>query len=233
MEERKLVTMLFADLAGSTELGSQLDPERLRSILQSYFTNMAATIESWGGIVEKYIGDAVMAVFGVPASKEDDAERAVRAAIEMLDRLEVLNRDFAERHHVTLRVRIGVNTGEVIAHGGPTSQPIVTGDAVNVAARLEQAARPGTILAGERTYAVTRGAIRFDAPLPLELKGKAGIVQGYPVLGLEQGREGTRGSSGLWSKMVGRDREVVPRGRPRDHVLGARRDPAVRPRDRA
>src|SRR5262245_53793304 len=100
--------MLFADLAGSTELGNRLDPERVRAMLRSYFAAMAEVIASWGGTVEKYIGDAVMAVFGVPVLREDDAERAVRAAIEMLDRLEVMNRGFAERYGVTLRARIGV-----------------------------------------------------------------------------------------------------------------------------
>src|SRR5439155_2444004 len=173
-EERKLVTVLFADVTGSTALGERLDPERLRSLLSAYFSAMSAVIESWGGTVEKFIGDAIMAAFGVPVVREDDAERALRAALDMMDRLEVLNRDFEQRHRVTLQIRIGVNTGEVIVPVGiPMGQMIVAGDAVNVAARLEQVAEPGTILAGERTYLAARDAFHFDARIGLDLKGKA------------------------------------------------------------
>jgi class 3 adenylate cyclase len=114
-EERKLVTVLFADVIGSTELGERLDPERLRSVLDAYFSAMSAAISAWGGSVEKFIGDAVMAVFGAPVIREDDASRALQAALEMLARLDTLNREFLTRHGVTLRIRIGVNTGEVIA----------------------------------------------------------------------------------------------------------------------
>src|SRR5437773_7418093 len=113
-EERKVVTILFADVIGSTQLGEQLDPERLRALLGAYFAAMATIIGSWGGSVEKYIGDAVMAVFGIPVIHEDDAERALRAALEMRGRLDELNADFQRQHQVTLAVRIGVNTGEVI-----------------------------------------------------------------------------------------------------------------------
>jgi len=208
-EERKLATMLFADLAGSTELGSRLDPERLRSVLQRYFAAVAACVDSWGGTVEKYIGDAVLAVFGVPAAREDDAERAVRAALGILQRLEELNPGFERHHGVTLRVRIGVNTGEVIAPASDdVSQAIVAGDAVNVAARLEQAARPGTVLVGRRTHAATRRAFRFEDPIALTLKGKEGTVDGYRVLGPEAGMEGMRAPIGLTTGMVGRGREI-------------------------
>src|SRR6266540_4619465 len=156
-EERKVVTILFADVTGSTALGEQLDPERLRSLLGAYFAAMAAIIESWGGSVEKYIGDAVMAAFGVPTVREDDAERALHAALEMGTRLETLNVEFERAHHITLEVRMGVNSGEVMAPtGAAPTQQLVAGDAVNVAARLEQAAAPGTILVGERTYRAAR-----------------------------------------------------------------------------
>jgi class 3 adenylate cyclase/tetratricopeptide (TPR) repeat protein len=206
-EERKLVTILFADVIGSTELGEQLDPERLRSLLSAYFSAMSAVIEAWGGTVEKFIGDAVMAVFGIPIVREDDAERALRASLEMLERLGDLNRDFRERHRVTLRIRIGVNTGEVIAPvGGRPDQMIVAGDAVNVAARLEQTAEPGTVLVGERTYLTARNAFRFGDPVQLDLKGKAQAVPGYRLLGLRE--EGARGVPGLHTAMVGRDREL-------------------------
>jgi class 3 adenylate cyclase/tetratricopeptide (TPR) repeat protein len=206
-EERKLVTILFADVIGSTQLGEKLDPERLRSLFSAYFSAMSAVIEAWGGTVEKFIGDAIMAAFGIPIVREDDAERALRASLEMLERLDDLNRDFRERHRVTLEIRIGVNTGEVIAPvGGPPDQMIVAGDAVNVAARLEQAAEPGTILVGERTYLTARNAFRFDEPAQLDLKGKAHAVPGYRLAGARE--EGARGVPGLQTGMVGRDREL-------------------------
>src|SRR4030088_1363164 len=113
--ERKLVTVLFADAIGSTSLADRLDPERLRTVLDAYFAAMAAAVEAWGGTVEKFIGDAVMAVFGVPAVREDDAERALNAAMEMMKRLRTLNEELQARHGVSLRMRIGVNTGEVVA----------------------------------------------------------------------------------------------------------------------
>jgi class 3 adenylate cyclase/tetratricopeptide (TPR) repeat protein len=223
-EERKLVTILFADVTGSTSLGERLDPERLRSLLSAYFSAMSALIESWGGTVEKFIGDAIMAVFGVPIVREDDPERAIRASLDMLSRLEELNRDFEDRHGVTLQIRIGVNTGEVIAPvSGPLEQMIVSGDAVNVAARLEQSAEPGTILVGERTYLAARNAFRFEPPVALDLKGKAEAVRAWRVI--EPLPEATRGVPGLRSVMVGRDRELdalvtlleeaVETGRPR------------------
>jgi class 3 adenylate cyclase len=160
-DERKLVTILFADLVGSTSLGEQLDPERLQVLLATYFGAMARIIEGWGGTVEKYIGDAIMAVFGVPAVHEDDAQRAVGAALDMVTTLETLNRQFRERHGVEIQIRIGVSTGDVVVPlGGPPGQMIVTGDAVNTAARLEQATEPGAILIGERTHEAARNGRR-------------------------------------------------------------------------
>src|SRR3954465_7454446 len=134
-EVRKVVTVLFCDVIGSTELGERLDPEALRALLARYFERMKAIVESHGGTVEKFIGDAVMAVFGVPAAHEDDALRAVRAAVEMRAALPELG----------VRGRIGVNTGEVVTG---TSERLATGDAVNVAARFQQAAAPGEVLIG-------------------------------------------------------------------------------------
>ncbi|HUL85513.1 MAG TPA: adenylate/guanylate cyclase domain-containing protein [Actinomycetota bacterium] len=208
-EERKLATIVFADLTGSVELGERLDPERLRSVLQRYFIEMAAAVDAWGGTIEKYIGDAALAVFGAPVSREDDAERAVRAALEMFERLDELNPDLERQHGVRLQIHIGVNTGEVITPAGAeVDQRIVAGDAVNVAARLEQAAEPGTIFVGERTFTATHRSFRFAPPIPFELKGKSGIVQGYRLLGREPGMEGERASTGLATAMVGRDREL-------------------------
>jgi len=207
-EERKLVTLLFADVTSSTALGDQLDPERLRALLAEYFAAMAAVIGSWGGTVEKYIGDAIMAVFGAPLLREDDAERALHAALEMLERLESVNEALQARHGVSLRIRIGVNTGEVVApQGGAASgQLIVSGDAVNVAARLEQAADPGKVLVGERTYLVTRHAFEFGEPVDLAVKGKPGPIPARRLLARR--REATRGIPGLQAPMVGREREL-------------------------
>ena len=139
-EVRKTVTVVFCDVAGSTAMGEALDPESVRRVMERFFDAMRAAIEHHGGAVEKFIGDAVMAVFGVPQVHEDDALRAVRAASEMRAALEALNPELDRDHGMTLACRIGVNTGDVVA--GVGNQKIVTGDAVNVAARLEQAASP-------------------------------------------------------------------------------------------
>jgi class 3 adenylate cyclase len=207
-EERKLVTLLFADVTSSTALGDQLDPERLRALLAEYFAAMSAVIGSWGGTLEKYIGDAIMAVFGAPLLREDDAERALHAALEMLERLESVNEQLVRRHGVSLRIRVGVNTGEVVApQGGAASgQLIVSGDAVNVAARLEQAADPGTVLVGERTYLAARHAFAFGEAAQLTLKGKPEPIPARRLL--EPRADATRGIPGLQAPMVGREREL-------------------------
>ena len=156
---RKVVTVLFCDVVGSTALGESVDPEALQGLLARYFERMKGIVESHGGSVEKFIGDAVMAVFGVPVVHEDDALRACRAAVEMREALPGLG----------LEGRIGVNTGEVLAG---TEERLVTGDAVNVAARLEQAANPGEVLVGVATFALVGGAVDVGEERMLELKGK-------------------------------------------------------------
>src|SRR6059058_294925 len=161
VEERKLATVLFADLVGSTALGGSQDPERTRATLDRFYEAMAAEIESAGGTIEKFAGDAVMAAFGAPAAQEDHPERALHAALSMRHRLETL---FGGR----LALRIGVNTGDVVIGRPREGSSFVTGDAVNVAARLEQAAAAGEILAGERTVAAARGAFEFDEPITVE-----------------------------------------------------------------
>jgi class 3 adenylate cyclase/tetratricopeptide (TPR) repeat protein len=153
-EERKVVTMVFADLAASTEMASRLDPEDLRAVLHPYFEAMAREIDRFDGTVEKFIGDAVVAAFGAPVAHEDDPERAVRCALAMHRRLDELNRELAARAGGDLAMRIGVNTGEVISHG--VEEGIVTGEAVNIAARLQALAEPGTVLVGDRTRRDTR-----------------------------------------------------------------------------
>jgi class 3 adenylate cyclase len=208
-EERKLATILFADVTGSTELGEQLDPERLRVLLGSYFAAMAEIIAAWGGTVEKYIGDAIMAVFGVPLAREDDARRALHAAIEMRARLEHLNADLLARHGITLAVRLGITTGEVIspADAHAAGQMLVTGDPVNAAARLEQMAEPGTILVGERTYLAGRSEFTFGPTTALDAKGKARPVGARQLLAVASAdAEEWRA---LHAPMVGRRRELA------------------------
>jgi class 3 adenylate cyclase len=205
-EERKLVTVLFADLTGSTALGEQLDPERLRVLLAEYFRAMASVVESWGGTVEKFIGDAVMAVFGIPTVHEEDAERALRAALDMQARLSELNPELAGRHRVQLAVRIGVNTGEVIAGTGG-DQFMVTGDVVNVAARLQQTAEAGEVVAGERTYLATRDSFQFEPLAAKAVKGKSLPVPAWRVL--EQATlVRPRGIPGIATRLIGRQREL-------------------------
>ena len=199
-EERKLATVLFADLVGSTELADSQDPERTRALLNRFYDAMAAEIADAGGTVEKFVGDAVMAAFGAPAAQEDHAERALHAALSMQRRLEELFGD-------ALSLRIGVNTGDVVVGQPRVGSSFVTGDAVNVAARLEQAAEPGEILVGERTAAAVRGAFELDEPATVAAKGKAGgVACRRLVRALSLMRP--RGVGGLRHAFVGREREL-------------------------
>jgi class 3 adenylate cyclase len=206
-EERKVVTVLFADVAGSTSLGERLDPERLKDVMGSFFAAMREEIEAEGGTVEKFIGDAVMAAFGVPAAHEDDPARALRAALRMRDRLEELNVELQATHGVGLAIRVGVNTGEVMAVTAPRpGEAMVAGDAVNVAARLEQVAVPGSVVVAERTARATRG-FSFRRIGPLELKGKERGVRALELVA-EQRAAPARGIPGLAAPMIGRDEEL-------------------------
>ncbi|MFL5737320.1 MAG: adenylate/guanylate cyclase domain-containing protein [Actinomycetota bacterium] len=208
VEERKLVTIVFADVTGSTMLGERLDPERLSEVLNTYFSAMREEIEAEGGAVEKFIGDAVMAAFGVPAAHEDDAARALRATLRMQRRLERVNDALAEAHDVRLQIRIGVNTGEVLATPNPKAgDAMVTGDAVNAAARLETSAEPGEIVVSERTARSVRG-FRFEEIGALELRGKSVAVRALRLTG-EGPTVPERGVPGLRAPMVGRDSELA------------------------
>ncbi|MDQ3823092.1 MAG: AAA family ATPase, partial [Actinomycetota bacterium] len=168
---RKTVTVLFCDVVTSTELGGRLDPESWRQVMSRYFSEMEGVILRHGGTTEKFIGDAIMAVFGVPVVHEDDALRAVRAAWEMRERLEELNDELQATRGVRLEARIGVNTGEVVAGDPTTGSTFVTGETVNLAKRLEQAAGPGMVLIGATTYPLVRNAVRAARVEAFAVKG--------------------------------------------------------------
>jgi predicted ATPase/class 3 adenylate cyclase len=174
-EERKLVTVVFADIVGSTAFGSNNDPEVVRSAMGSYFERMKGISETHGGTVEKFIGDAVMVVFGVPRLHEDDAERAVRAALAMRDAVTDLQREVG----FALALRIGVNSGEVVTGTGEERHFLVTGDAVNVAARLQAGAEPGEVVVGVLTERLTRAAIDYETCEPISAKGKVEPVPAF------------------------------------------------------
>ncbi len=199
-EVRKTVTVVFCDVSGSTALGERLDPEALRRTMGRYFEEIRLIVERHGGTVEKFVGDAAMAVFGIPVAHEDDALRAVRAVAEMRERLERLGEELS----VALSFRTGVNTGEVVAGEGET---LVTGDAVNVAARLEQAAAPGEILIGTETLALVRDAVSVEAVEPLELKGKSEAVPAFRLLAVDM--EAAAFARRLDAPLVGRARELA------------------------
>jgi len=206
-ELRKTVTLIFCDLKGSTELGERLDSEALHEVKERYFKAMAAEITRHGGKIEKYIGDAIMAVFGLPRAHEDDALRAVRAAAGMQAALHQVNEDLNAHFGVTLANRTGVNTGEVVASDDPTAdQKLATGDAVNVTARLEQAAPANEIYIGEVTYRLVRDAVEVEAVEPLTLKGKSQPVAAYRLLKVH-GLDGNVRRSD--TPIVGRDEELA------------------------
>ncbi|WP_052890881.1 adenylate/guanylate cyclase domain-containing protein [Thermogemmatispora carboxidivorans] len=219
-EERRVVTVMFADITGSTPLADRLDPEDLRAILASYFTLMTEQIRRHGGTVEKYIGDAVMAVFGLPLAHEDDPDRAIRAALDMQAALARFNQERRRRdpEAALLQMRIGINTGEVATPGPDGSLNsrrdfLVTGEAVNLAARLQQVASPDTILVGERTYLATREVFRFRPLAPLQLKGKAEPSRAWVVLGLADEQPSSslvaRSRRGLLAPLIGRSLEMT------------------------
>ena len=205
-EVRKTVTALFCDLVGSTSLGERTDPENLRALLERYYAVMRAAVEGHGGKVEKFIGDAVVAFFGVPTTREDDALRAVRAAFDMHRALAELNPELSERWGIELAARIGVNTGEVLV-SGPADHTV--GDAVNMAARLEQAAGAGDVLVGEATWRLVRQWAEAERVPPLELKGKSQSVPAWRVRSVVGVTEEPSTPATLRARLVGRDRELA------------------------
>jgi DNA-binding SARP family transcriptional activator len=218
IEERKLATILFADVSSSAAVEASIDPERLGAMMTSYHAEVSDVTSTWGGTFERYAGDAIVAVFGVPSVREDDAERAVRAALEIVERVENLNQSFRERHGITLGVRIGINTGEVITSGGGGDQPLA-GDAANIAARLGQTADDGMILVGDRTYLMTRRTFRFAEASTPDLNG-----QGPAVVHAVRGslRHLDQPPARLETPFVGRGREIARLTGSLDEVVASR-----------
>lgn len=205
-EVRKTVTVVFSDLVGFTPLGERLDPESLREVMTRFYDRAAEVLARHGGTVTKFIGDAVMAVYGIPRLHEDDALRAVRGAAELAEALAELNGELEAAWGVRLALRTGVNTGEVVVGDAVQGQEVVVGDAVNVAARLEQAAAPGQVLIGEQTWRLVRDAATVEPVAPLALKGKGQPVAAFRLLGV---RPDTLGHARhLEAPMVGRSVEL-------------------------
>jgi class 3 adenylate cyclase len=205
-EVRKTVTLLFTDVTGSTALGEQLDPESYRSVMGRYFAVSRAAVERHGGTVEKFVGDAVLAVFGVPDVREDDAVRAVRAAQELNQAVAELSEELTSTLGVRLEIRTGVNTGSVVVGASRAGGSFATGDAVNTAARLEQAARPGEVLLGQATYELVRDAVQVEETDPVVAKGKAEPVRAFRLLQVDQGAEGRQRRTDV--ELIGRARET-------------------------
>ena len=204
-EARKLVSVLFSDITGSTALGERLDPESLSRVMARWYQAMREVIERHGGTVEKFIGDAVMAVFGMPVSHEDDALRAVRAAAELRGAVAALNEELERGWGVSLEIRTGVNSGEVMTGSLEAKDALVLGDAVNLAARLEQAAAPGEVLIGASTFELVRDAVDAEAVAALSLKGKSGPVAAWRLRGV---RAGALGRARLEAPLVDRERPL-------------------------
>ncbi|HEV8229557.1 MAG TPA: adenylate/guanylate cyclase domain-containing protein, partial [Candidatus Limnocylindria bacterium] len=211
VEERRHVTVVFADLSGSTAAAEQQDPEETRDMLRACLVALARRVQRFGGTIDKYIGDAVMAVFGAPVTHEDDTERALRAALAMREAIDELNVDLRKRHGITLALRIGVNAGEVVAGviaGDVQAAYTVVGDTVNMAQRLQVAARPGEIVVG---VSARNAAPAFDfAPLaPLQVKGKDRPITAFRLLAAKAERPTRLTQHRLSSPLVGRDAELA------------------------
>jgi predicted ATPase/class 3 adenylate cyclase len=205
-EVRKVVSVLFADVVDSTELGGSRDPEAVRRVMIRWYEEMRAVIERHGGAIEKFGGDEVMAVFGVPLVHEDDALRAVRAAMEMRERLAALNEELEARRGMRLEARLGINTGVVVAGHASSGQTFVTGGVVNLARRLEQAAAPGQILLGERTYQLVRDAVTAERLVSVAVKGLRAPVTPFRLEEIHAHATGR--ARRLGGPMVGREREL-------------------------
>src|SRR3954452_19840203 len=203
--ERRLVSVLFADLVGFTAVSEARDPEETRELLSRYFDTCRRLIELYGGTVEKFIGDAVMAVWGAPVATEDDAERAVRAALDLVAAVSALGDEVGAEG---LRARAGVMTGEAAVTLGAAGEGMVAGDLVNTASRVQSAAEPGTVLVGEATRRATEQTVVFEEAGSFELKGKEGETRLWRAVRVVSGARGQLKSQGLEAPFVGRDREL-------------------------
>src|SRR2546428_7449419 len=202
-EERRVVTVMFADLVESTALAETLDPEDLRAILSRFYNLVAAEVRRFGGTVEKYLGDAALAIFGLPDVHEDDAERAVRAALAARDALAELNARLASEGQSRLTMRIAVNTGEVVADpkGGVPGEFRLAADAINVAARLQQQAKAGSILLAPRTERLVPGSPQTRSLGPVTPRGETQPISGWGVVGLRPERT-QRGMPALQAPLI-------------------------------
>ncbi len=203
--ERRLVSVLFADLVGFTALSESRDAEEVRELLSRYFDTCRRLIELYGGTVEKFIGDAVMAVWGTPVATEDDAERAVRTALDLVAAVSALGDEVGAPE---LRARAGVMTGEAAVNLAAVGEGMVAGDLVNTASRVQSAAEPGSVFVGEGTRRASEGTVVFEPAGSFELKGKEGETELWRALRVVSGRGGSLKSAGLEAPFVGRDREL-------------------------
>jgi class 3 adenylate cyclase len=209
--ERKQVTVMFADISGFTAMSEKLDPEEVRSMINACFERLGVVIDRYEGHIDKFIGDEIMALFGAPIAHENDPERALRAALDMMAALAEFNAEHAARIPKPLALHFGINTGLVIAGGIGTSQRqdySVMGDAVNLASRLEGLSEAGEILVGENTYRLTAPLFEFEALKPVKVKGKENPIQVYQVLRAKAAAGQVRGIEGLTSPLVGRQAEM-------------------------
>ncbi len=221
-EERRKATVLFADLSGYTAVAERMDPEAVKSFVDRAMRRLAQEVVRYGGTIDKYIGDNVMAVFGAPVAHEDDPERAVRAGLAMQSAMDEINKELGLAEDVSFSLRVGINSGDVLA-GQVGDGYTVIGDAVNVAARLQAAARPGSVTVGEITHRLTQGAVEYEALDPLRLKGKSEPVPAWEAVRLLVSGAGTRGAR-VAAPLIGREDEsalllslfdrVVREGRP-------------------
>ncbi|HEY7280226.1 MAG TPA: adenylate/guanylate cyclase domain-containing protein [Actinomycetota bacterium] len=227
--ERKFVAMLFADLVGSTSLGEREDPEVVQDVVSSAFTRLGTEVERFGGTIDKIMGDAILALFGVPAAHEDDPERAVRAALEMQSVLAALNAEAGATGRPQLGMRVGIEAGEVMVNLERTidlPDRMVTGDAANTASRLQSAAEPGSVVVGPAVYAASNQVIDYRELAPVHLKGKVKAMPVWVAAGVKT-RHGERARFGLEASLVGRDDELASLKQAFHRVVSSRRPALV------
>src|SRR5438105_9086883 len=206
--ERRIVTVLFADLVGFTSLSERLDAEDVALVQDAYFETVRETIDRYGGQLEKFVGDAVMAVFGAPRVRDDDAERAVRAGVALAAAVDRLGGALGLDDDA-LRLRVGVNSGEAVYGEATAERGPVTGDTVNVAARLQAAAERGSVVVGELTALAVADAVELEPLAPLQLKGKSETVPAWRVVEVFAERSRERALGGLRAPIIGREAELA------------------------